>query len=80
MKKLSYVITVDEYDVHIENRPIDAIRIGDETEEELAARKAENIKWKRLKLPVFMRLLWAGWCGIWLIVRRCAIFLRGLYF
>jgi len=80
MKKISYVITVDENNVRIEKRPIGAIRIGDETEEELAARKAENIKWKGLKLPVFMRLLWAGWCGIWLTVRRCAIFLRGLYF
>lgn len=66
MEKLSYVITVDEYDVRIEKRPIGAIRIGDEMEEELAARRAEALAWKQLKLPIwFETLLRWGFRQIW---------------
>ncbi len=45
MRKCSHVITVDENDVRIEKRPIATIRVGDESEEELAARKAEYLAW-----------------------------------
>lgn len=66
MKKLSYVITVDENDVCIEKRPIATIRIGDETEEELAAREAERLVWEQTKLPVlFEALLRWGFKRVW---------------
>ena len=57
MKKLNYVITVDENDVRIEKRPIATIRIGDETEEELAEREAERLAWEQMKLPEWFEAL-----------------------
>ena len=57
MRKLSYIITVDENDVRIEKRPTATIRIGDETEEELAAREAECLAWERMKLPMWFEAL-----------------------
>lgn len=66
MRKLSYVITVDENDVRIEKRPIATIRIGDETEEELSARDAERLAWEHLKLSVwFEALLRWGFKRVW---------------
>lgn len=66
MKKLSYVITVDDKDVRIEKRPIGTIRIGNETEDELAARRTEYLAWERMKLPMwFETLLRWGFRQIW---------------
>lgn len=66
MRKLSYVITVDENNVRIEKRPIVTLRIGDETEEELAARRAEALKWEQMKLPVwFEALIRWGFRRVW---------------
>ncbi len=66
MSKFNYVITVDENDVRIEKRPIATIRIGDETEKELAAREAERLAWEQMKLPVWFDVLirW-GFRRVW---------------
>lgn len=66
MKKLSYVITVDENDIRIEKLPITTIRIGDETEEELATREAERLAWEEMKLPLWFEVLipW-GFRRVW---------------
>lgn len=57
MRKLSYVITVDENDVRIEKLPIAIIRIGDETEKELSAREVERLEWEQMKLPLWFEAL-----------------------
>lgn len=57
MNKFSYVITVDKNDVCIEKRPIATIRIGDESEEELAARGVERLAWEQMNLPVWSEAL-----------------------
>lgn len=57
MRKRSYVITVDKNDVRIEKRPIATIRIGDESEEELATREAECLAWEQMKLPLWFEAL-----------------------
>lgn len=66
MRKCSYVIIVDKNDVRIEKRPITTIRIGDESEEELAAREAERLAWEQIKLPLWFKALvrW-GFRRIW---------------
>lgn len=66
MRKCSYAITMEENDVRIEKRPIATIRIGDETEEELAAQEAERLAWEQMKLPVWFEVMirW-GFRRIW---------------
>jgi len=66
MRKLSYVITVDENDVRIEKRPIGTLRFGNETEDKLAASRAEDLKREQMKLPVwFEALLRWGFRRVW---------------
>ena len=60
MKKISYVITVDENNVRIEKRTIGTLRIGDDSEEELAAREAERLAWEQMKLPLWFEALLRG--------------------
>lgn len=66
MRKLSYVITMDENDVRIKKEPIGTIHIGDETEAELSAREAERLAWEQMKLPVwFEALICWGFRRVW---------------
>ncbi|MBA1336178.1 MAG: hypothetical protein HPY66_2137 [Firmicutes bacterium] len=66
MKKISYVITVDENNVRIEKRPIGAIRIGDETEDALIAHRAKTMRWRQMKLPMwFEAVLCWGFKRVW---------------